>query len=468
MNQVITVPFWFYVILLTCLAWISLEKFILPIIRVLFRKRFYRVIDELNTRLSIEIRPFQLTRRQTLIDRLLYDPLVIEEVQRFAEENTMSREEVSKKVSRYAHEIVPSFNAYVYFRLGYWIAKKIARLFYRVRVNFKNEDRFESVDPNATVVFVINHRSNMDYILVSLLVAEHTALSYAVGEWARIWPLQTLIRSMGAFFVRRNSRNSLYRKVLERYVSMATKEGVCQAVFLEGGLSRDGRLREPKMGFLNYIIKDHDLEKDRELVFIPVGLNYDRTIEDRSLLLHLDPAHQAKGIFFSSYTAIAFLMKNLFLMLRNRWRRLGFAGVNFGTPIYYNQYCRDRHFDIGKLDESARREKIDRLAHDLMEEIETIIPVLPIALVCRRVLLQPSQSRDALISNCMLDLHNLDENKIMVNFPSLTRTYNLGLAIDMLKIRHIINEENDQITYPSESKEILQYYAYSISHYFSL
>ncbi len=30
----------------------------------------------------------------------------------------------------------------------------------------------------------------MDYLLVSFLAAEQVALSYAVGEWARIWPLQ--------------------------------------------------------------------------------------------------------------------------------------------------------------------------------------------------------------------------------------------------------------------------------------
>ena len=76
----------------------------------------------------------------------------------------------------------------------------------------------QSADPDGTIVFVMNHRSNMDYILVAFLAAERTTLSYAVGEWARIWPLQTLIKSMGAFFVRRNSGNPLYRCVLERYV----------------------------------------------------------------------------------------------------------------------------------------------------------------------------------------------------------------------------------------------------------
>ncbi len=52
-------------------------------------------------------------------------------------------------------------------------------------------------------------------ILDDSLAATCTALSHAVGEWARIWPLQTLVRPMGAYFIRRDSKDPLYRLVLE-------------------------------------------------------------------------------------------------------------------------------------------------------------------------------------------------------------------------------------------------------------
>ncbi len=159
------------------------------------------------------------------------------------------------EVRRYAREIVPTFNAYIYFRVGYSIARAVARFLYRVRLGFADERTLAGVPPNTAVVFVMNHRSNMDYILVAFLAAERTALSYAVGEWARIWPLQQLIRSMGAYFVRRNSNSPIYRRVLERYVHMATEAGVAQAMYPEGGLSRDGRLREPKLGLFDYMLK---------------------------------------------------------------------------------------------------------------------------------------------------------------------------------------------------------------------
>ncbi|TMJ50752.1 MAG: glycerol-3-phosphate acyltransferase, partial [Alphaproteobacteria bacterium] len=91
----------------------------------------------------------------------------------------------------------------------------------------------------------------MDYVLVTYMVAASSALSYAVGEWARVWLLESIIRAMGGYFIRRDSRDPLYRRVLARYVQLATAEGVTQAMFPEGGLSRDGALRPPKFGLLS-------------------------------------------------------------------------------------------------------------------------------------------------------------------------------------------------------------------------
>lgn len=89
-------------------------------------------------------------------------------------------EAAQARVVRYAQEIAPSFNAYIYFRFGYWLAKGLGRLLYRVRVGLKSSDQLKGISPDSSVVLVMNHRSNMDYILVSFLVAEKTALSYAV------------------------------------------------------------------------------------------------------------------------------------------------------------------------------------------------------------------------------------------------------------------------------------------------
>ncbi|HAW48906.1 MAG TPA: glycerol-3-phosphate acyltransferase, partial [Roseovarius sp.] len=97
-----------------------------------------------------------------------------------------------------AREIVPSFSASLYFGFAIRAARVLSRTLYRVRLgNF--DEKLGGIDREATVVFVMNHRSNMDYVLVTWLAADRSALSYAVGEWARVWPLSRMIRAMGAY-----------------------------------------------------------------------------------------------------------------------------------------------------------------------------------------------------------------------------------------------------------------------------
>ena len=64
------------------------------------------------------------------------------------------------------------------------MAKRLSTALYRVRLGAIDEARLYQVPDDASVVFVINHRSNMDYVLVTYLVSQSSALSYAVGEWA--------------------------------------------------------------------------------------------------------------------------------------------------------------------------------------------------------------------------------------------------------------------------------------------
>ena len=288
MSETIPVPIWIIALVGLMAAWAALDRLLIPSVRWYLRRRVNRVINDLNKKLQLRIEPFRLTRRAVLIDRLTYDPEIIKAADAEAEATGKPREAVVREVARYAREIVPSFNAYAYFRVGYWFARQVARSLYRVRLGYADPEGLTSVPANASVVFVMNHRSNMDYVLVGYLAASTAALSYAVGEWARIWPLQALIRTLGAYFIRRKSGSPLYRKVLARYVQMATDGGVVQAVYPEGGLSRDGRLREPRLGLLSYMMGAFDPSSGRDLVFIPVGINYDRVLEDRTLLRALD------------------------------------------------------------------------------------------------------------------------------------------------------------------------------------
>lgn len=457
-------PVWALALLVALAVWALLERILVPGVRWVLRRRINRVIDEVNTCLNISIRPFQLTKRQVLIDRLIYDPKVIEAVQAYAAENKMPRTLVQAEALRYAREIVPAFNAYVYFRVGYWLAGRFARLLYRVRVGFADNERLAAIDPEATVVFIMNHRSNMDYVLAAFLAAEQTALSYAVGEWARVWPLQQLVRAMGAFFVRRNSKNPLYRRVLERYVHMATQEGVCQAVFPEGGLSRDGKIQPPRLGILDYMLRGFDPDGKRDIVFVPVGINYDRTLEDRSLVRRLDPDAPRRSRWFVLRTTCGFILHNIHLMVSNRWQRFGYACVNFGAPISARAYCRAHEINFSRFSSERRCVEVEKLGLNLMSKVERLVPVLPVALVAAAILEVPDgQNEFELKSRVYQNIERLRQLGVIVMVPSRTRAFSVDTALAMLVLRHlVINNAGQYLPNPNE-QALLIYYANSIS-----
>jgi len=469
MTNAVTLPGWAFWLLATLAAAWVVQHLLIPSLRWVLRRRVNKVIHELNTRLHLKLQPFKLTRRQSLLDRLLFDAKVLEAAEEHAREHDLRQEVVAAEVRRYAEEIVPSFNAYIYFRLGYWLARGAARALYRVRLGEIDGSALERVDPRSTVVFVINHRSNMDYLLVSYMVAERTALSYAVGEWARIWPLDTLVRSMGAFFVRRNSKNPLYRRVLERYVAMATAEGVTQAVFPEGGLSRDGRLRAPKLGLLDYIVRFFDPRGERDVVFVPVGLNYDRTLEDRTLLLDVaegeeQPRRRPSALRAAANT-LRFLAKNLGLMLRNEWHRFGYACLNFGEPLSLAAWCSERGVDPHRLAKQPRIEAVGALAAELMRRIGEAVPVTPVALVAT-AFVEAGAPLSGLELKARIQrlLERLQAAGAHLYIPRRDLDYSTGVGLRMLLTRHLVLEEEGLYRIAPEEGRALRYYANSIAH----
>src|SRR5690606_30788364 len=183
-----------------------------------------------------------------------------------------------------------------------------------------------------------------------------------------VWPLSWLIRSSGAYFIRRKSNNQLYRRVLARYVQMATEERVTQAIFPEGGLSLDGRVGQAKLGILGYIIAGYR-PGGHDVVFVPVSLAYDRIIEDRVLVA----AHAAGVRRFRAPigSILKFLGRHLRRALAGRFQKFGVASVSFGAPLSLEEFLQSPHGDVAA-----------ELATALMGRIARNVPVLPVPLTC--------------------------------------------------------------------------------------
>jgi glycerol-3-phosphate O-acyltransferase len=233
----------------------------------------------------LRIDRFKLRRKHADIRLEVFaDRDVVTAVRNYARDHKVSIEAATRQAHIYLTEIVPKFNLLAYYRFGAPIARSILYFLYRVVVERKPLEEFNRLAPkDAVVVYVINHRSNVDYVLVAHMLFKFVSLSYAVGEWARVWPLNHLFKWFGGYFVRRRYREPLYHAVLRAFVQTITRNGVTQGIFIEGGLSRDGSFLEPKLGMLDYIVTSkRSADFKGPLFIIPTAINYDRTLEDRA------------------------------------------------------------------------------------------------------------------------------------------------------------------------------------------
>ncbi len=464
MTGTVELPLWALVIIGVLALWVLAERLLLPGVRWFFRRRVNFVIEQLNRRLKLKLPTFSLTKRKVLVDRLTYDPAVLEEVRRFCERTGTPWDVALARAESYAKEIVPSLNAYVYLGIANIIARRLIRRFYRVRLAYAEQLGLEKLDRQASIVFVINHRSNMDYVLVAYLALKHTLLSYAVGEWARIWPFQQLIQALGGFFVRRDSGNELYRRVLERYVQMAVEGGVVQAMFPEGGLSRDGAFREPRIGLFDYVLRDFDPQGERDVLFIPVGVNYDWVLEDRRLLRDAGKLKaERKSTWYAMFSALRYLGRRVRKRFRGEWYRMGYASAAFGEPVSLRQWCLAGQLDMRALPREQRIKQTQRFAAHLLERIGEVVPALPVPVMCWIFLSAPRRawSREALQEAFAAAVERIEDSG-SAYVPRRAPPYAVELGLRILKLRGMVKGDDAGYRLVAGERALFRYYANSV------
>lgn len=448
MTELVSLPLWVLILVLVLAAVTAMERIIGPWMRWFFRKRMERAVARLNKRLDRPIEPFKLLHRSDTVNRVLFSPEVMEAVQEHVKTEGVPEEVAFAQAKRYAREIVPFFSTATYFGFATRAAKLLSRSLYRVRLGTYNSDAISLVDKDSTVIFVMNHRSNMDYVLVTYLVAERSALAYAVGEWARIWPLRAFVQSMGGYFIRRRSQNPLYRRVLARYVQLSTRNGVTQAIFPEGRLSLDGKVAPAKLGLLSYILSGFDPQQDRDVVFVPVGINYERVLEDRVLTRAKTAGPGAFRLRMG--TVIRYVLLHLRLRLLGRFHRFGYAAVSFGTPLSLKAF----------LHGAPEGDLPEVLGQELMTRIDDILPVLP-ALLMADILrhAEGPLSKQALSTRIEARIARFQETGHHVHLPREDLDYSIETGLRALVLRKIIRKsEAGFVVNPGET-DLLDYYA---------
>lgn len=438
----------------------------------LFRRPIRRYTNRVAARARLRYRGrldrFKLLGRAHVRGLLLADPVIAAAVEEHVTLTGTTRDAAWQMVDAYVREIVPFFNIIAYYEVGFRLSRMVLGLFYKVTVEYEDRSALRKLPKDAVVVYLMNHRSNADYVLVGYALSGQVAISYAVGEWARAFPLEQIFKAFGGYFVRRRHREKLYHTVLERYVQLITREGVTQGIFLEGGLTRDGKLRPPKIGLLDYVLGiGRDPRFHSRIHVIPVAINYDRVLEDRSLLRELDAATGGRppGRGAQFMEVVPFLFWNVARLVTRRWKRYGRAAVIIGTPVplapwYANQ---PTLFSMSRHDRLA---EVAALTERIMEHIGALIPVTPVPLVCAAIQSLGGEllSREKLLRRIAELRDELVELNARVVRADRDADETLALALRMLEMRHVLLSQGESYLVLPHGRELVSYYANSIAH----
>jgi len=421
-------------------------------------------------RFGTRVERFKLASKARITEQLLADPLIAQAVGAHAAEHGLPPGKTWRRVEEYIDEIVPFFNILAYYEYGFPASKALLDLFYKVSVEQVNPDAVRALPRDGTVIYLMNHRSNADYVLVGFALSGQVAISYAVGEWARAFPLEYIFKSFGSYFIRRRYREPLYHTVLERYVQMITRNGVTQGIFPEGGLSRDGKLKPGKIGLLDYILgvgKDPALRS--RMFIVPVAINYDRVLEDRSLLRELDKkeGRARPSLWVQFGEVIHYVLWNVSRLLTRNWKRYGRAAVTVGEPVPLADWFESNGgSSLYVLPREERLARVQKLCDDMMARIGAIIPVTPVSLACAAIQSLDSDfiPREKLLRR-MEDMREvlLELNgRVLRADRDIEETFER--AFRMLDMRRILTETNDGFVVLPHGRQLICYYANSIAH----
>jgi len=449
---------------MTTYLWIAAALAVVVFAAAFFGRKYARHF--MHSR-GIRVDHFKLKKKHGEIELEVFGNRdVVQAIKTYAKEHHVSVDEARRQAGQYLREILPKFNLLAYYRVGAPIARALLYLLYWVVVERSVLKEFNSRLPKgATVIYVINHRSNADYVLVAHMLFKFISLSYAVGEWARVWPLNHLFKWFGAYFIRRRFREPLYHAVLSTFVQTITRRGVTQGIFIEGGLTRDGAFRKPKIGMLDYIVSSkRDPDFTEPLYIVPTAINYDRVLEDRNLTDELMGKEDRCTRGEKLRTTADYLFKNFFRSLVRRFRRYGYAVVSFGLPLSIDDFMAG-HPELRAETYEQRKPAMNLLASEVMERISDALPVTPVPLIASimRDYGSGPMLESALIAEISRRQNQWKDRVWLLREETPNGIWNAGREVLML--RHLIEEKNGSWGWKPEQFLLRDYYANSLMPY---
>ena len=310
--------------------------------------------------------PLVLTR-EAVAERVFEGPEVAAEVKEIARARGIPERKAWREARRYFWEIAANFNG-----IAFGI---IEMLFHQIWKRAFSGVEIRGLDPVAErvkqypVVLVPCHRSHFDYMVLSYIFRDNflSPPHIAAGINLKFWPISSLLRGSGAFFMRRTfADNDLYKLVFHRYLMTLIRLGYTMEFFIEGGRSRTGKILSPKLGLLAGIVRAFLKGARRDLYLVPVSVHYGRIAEENAYDAELSGGAKQKESF------------GALLKARNVLRqRHGTVYVTFAEPLSLKDLLGDRREPMANgLGEAEAEEEqrlfVQKLGSQLLRDVNRV------------------------------------------------------------------------------------------------
>ena len=197
-----------------------------------------------------------------------------------------------------------------------------------------------------------------------------------------------------------------------------------------------------------------------------MGINCDHVLEDQNLLAwddkanRLTPREHFKKVW-------KFLGRNLFARSRVRWKRNGYASVNFGVPVSMREYCETNSLDFKHLNKELRIPKVAKLAAELMDALRYVMPIIPVPVIAAVLLRAGDKPITSLeiVSGCDDLIDEMITRGAAMKADEKPRHRTLSNSLDLLRVRNLVIGQDDRYRINPESKSLIEYYANSIEHW---
>lgn len=251
-------------------------------------------------------------------------------------------------------------------RLGHWMLRG-----YDVLIDEEGLSKLRALDHRHALVFLISHRSYLDeWVVPPGLTAFGITTPFGVaGANLDFFPLGAIAPRTGIVHIRRATADMpVYKVAMRAFMGELVAQRANLIWSIEGGRSRTGKLRPPRLGLLRYVVDAAESRDTAEVLLVPVSIVYDQLPTSEVQLM----TSEARGKGKTPENARWFLE-----YLRGLHQRLGRIYMDIGEPVP----LRARLAELRQQDPSEAH-AVECIALEVSHRINRATPVTPTAAAC--------------------------------------------------------------------------------------